>query len=218
MLLREFVASGLAGKAWPVEPVAPPKGADNARVMPMIRSAAHLPAGETMARLATVPFAGGLYQCWTVDRPAGEQRCIEGRQLRAAGGGKEEMLALALANLRTRAGAAEDRAEGRVHRLALGDTYGSSLMLLPEFWADRAAQGPLTAAIPVEGELYWIAGASPAELDSLRQLARSRHEAARRGEVVVPSKTSGLFPATKLQPISPELFRWTGTGWQVIAE
>lgn len=230
-LLQDFVRVGLAGagqggaEAAKVVP-------DLSRVMPVIRS----PAGvlnRGQSNWAKAPWLGELLKCWVLDDPRAPINCIFTRDLLPAGLGKLEIDALGMANLEARMGEAVETEEGRFHLVSLGARFGSSLMLLPEYWQERAAQGQaLVAAIPQEDMLIWIADPDPAELAALRALV----ELSGLGPTIVlggletwqadanPAETAAFEALVAMttgprgQPLSPQLYRWTGTGWEVLAE
>ena len=71
-------------------------------------------------------------------------------------------------------------------------------MLLPAFWQDKAkGRDSLIAAIPTRETMVWITDASAAEIGEMREIV------------------SGIF-LSEPYPISSDLFRWTGEGWELV--
>jgi hypothetical protein len=107
--------------------------------------------------------------------------------------------------------------------VTLGTVLGPSLMLLPGYWNDKAGGQQLTAAIPTTGAVIWIANATEDEIAGLRNRVIAEHAAAevetvcfRREAECSDWKLWGQVD--NVEALSPELFRWTGTGWEVLPE
>lgn len=139
---------------------------DATKILPFIRSPQHGGAGPADIRRSS--FIGEMYQCWVVMDSTG-LNCLTTWQLPRTGFGRLEITKLGLKNLEARLGEVTEVVEGPVHKLRLDPWFGSSLMLLDSYWAKRAAEGSVTVAIPVEGELWWVLNADAATLAALRQ-------------------------------------------------
>lgn len=164
-VLQAFVADKLALADRKTADVGKRK-LDATKILPFIRSPQHGGAGPADLRRSS--FIGDMYQCWVVMDSTG-LNCLTTWQLPKAGFGRLEIAKLGLKNLEARIGEVTEVVEGPVHKLRLDPWFGSSLMLLDSYWADRAAEGSVTVAIPVEGELWWVLNADAATLAALRQ-------------------------------------------------
>lgn len=217
--LQALVEAALAGRPVPVTLEAKARSVERAPVLPMLRSGAALSREGALVHIVKAPFVGDLVQCWTVAHRDGRRGCMNARSQREAGGGllREELMVLGLANLQDRVSEIAETVEGRFHRLALGEAYASSLMLLKGYWTERATKGSVTVAVPVEGDLWWIADATEAELAALRQAVQARHAKALAGEIMWTTELKGGRLTRVLQPLSLDLYRWTGAGWEILA-
>jgi len=171
---------------------------DPASVMPVIRNWDLLP-GMKPDEMPHLPFAGGLNQYWVADSvettASLDSEMAEGLGLDTAG-----LTSLSHSNLSARLETMSVTQDGPFSTIWLDGYYESSLMLLPDLWQQQAeGHDGLIAAIPTRDRLIWIADASAAQATDLRRLARDAFE---RGPYA----------------ISPDLFRWTGEGWVVLAE
>ena len=93
-----------------------------------------------------------------------------------------------------------EKRDGRLLTLSLNDRFGSSLLLLPDYWMEMAHEGQiLTAAIPRQDELIVIVDVSSAELAELRQRVSAIHA-----------------DTTDRTLLSTDLFRGAGDDWQVL--
>ena len=149
-----------------------------------------------------LPFAGGLFVLWTQDRTvdmAGVRMTpapISAHAARVLGLDKLDLQKLGRANLEARLDRLTARREGRLLILSLDGRFGPSLMLVPRIWQGMTQKGQvLTAALPDADELIVLADASTEEIAALRQRLQATADPA---------------------PLSPELFRWTGSDWQVL--
>jgi len=210
--LREYVTGKLALAAG-TKADAGKRKLDTTRIMPFIRSTENGGGGADIRR---APFIGDIYQCWMLAEAPGFD-CLHTWELPRTGLGRLEITRLGLENLEARIGEVTETMEGPVHRLRLDPRFGSSLILLESYWNERASKGSVTVAIPVEGELWWTLNADAETLVALRQDARNRFAEAERVDVVKFSWAGG---STKwmagLRPLSPELYRWTGSGWDIL--
>lgn len=213
--LQEFVADKLALAAHKKADAGKRKF-DTTQIVPFIRSPEYGGAGPADIRRA--PFIGDMYQCWMLIEARGFS-CLATWELPRTGLGRLEIMRLGLQNLEARIGEVTETIEGPVHRLRLDPRFGSSLMLLERYWTERAAEGSVTVAIPVEGELWWTLNADAATLVALRQEVRNRFGEAERGEVTKISWGDGSRVwMAGLRPLSLDLYRWTDAGWAVLPE
>ncbi len=212
--LREYVTDKLALVAG-TKAGASKRKLDTTRIMPFIRSTENGGAGSDIRR---APFIGDIYQCWMLAEAPGFS-CLHTWELPKTGLGRLEITRLGLKNLEARIGEVTETMEGPVHRLRLDPRFGSSLILLESYWKERAAEGSVTVAIPVEGELWWTLNADAATLVALRQDVRNRFVEAERVDVVkVLWAGDSTVWMNGLRPLSPDLFRWTGAGWEILPE
>jgi hypothetical protein len=229
-ILEAFVADLVT--AAPQEKGRP--AADWSRVMPVIRWPAER-GNWGQSGWAKAPWVEAFFQCWVLDQDGAPISCLRPGDLRLARLGKLEIAALGLANLEARLGAVTETTQGRFHRLSLDGRFGSSLMLLPEYWAERAGMGQLVAAIPTADLLIWIADPVPAELSALRTLVGMSGMTRNAGIVLggleawqagaSPEEKAAydallalIGPGEKGEGLSPDLYSWTGAGWETLPE
>lgn len=160
------------------------------------------------------PFAGGMAVVWVQDRDveirvqgsavkfgAGPLLAHSARQ---AGLDKLDLRKIGIANLEARLDSVTEKRDGRFPTLSLDGRFGSSLMVLDSYWREMARDGQvLTVAVPREDQLIVIADATEAEIAALRQLAGANFT---------------YCDTCRDEALSPDLFRWTDGGWQVLPE
>ncbi|VDC29279.1 hypothetical protein [Pseudogemmobacter humi] len=180
--------------------IASPEGEaapDPGALLPVIRSADLLEAaGSEM--LPHDAFPGGLITYWVADGPQ-ITASLTRTQMEEMGLEKAAVARIALENLEKRLPEVQEMQEGAVRVLWLNGYYESSLMLLTGFWQQKAAgTDTLIAAVPSRNMLLWLADPDPGETARFRSIVE-------------------LLFASEPYPVSAGLFRWTGTGWEVLA-
>lgn len=174
-------------------------------VMPILRTPDPKTSWEVPSS-AHLPFAGGMVVFWVQDREISGTRAgpILARWMREQGLDKMKLRELGLANLEARLDRVTEARDGRFLTLSLDGHFGSSLMVLDGYWQKMAQDGQvLTAAVPREDQLIVIADATEAEIAELRMSAGA---------------TYTYCDRCRDDPLSPDLFRWTGTGWEILPE
>jgi len=177
---------------------------DPETLLPILRPA-NSDASWQIPEASHLGFAGGLFILWIQDRTlqVGSFRMtpapLSAHEARSLNLDRLDLQRLGLANLERRLDRVTQAWDGRFLTLSLDGRFGSSLMLLPRYWQAMAQDAQvLTAAIPQDDALIVIANANPAELSELRQ------------------RITRSADAAGVRPLSTDLFRWTGSEWQVL--
>jgi uncharacterized protein YtpQ (UPF0354 family) len=142
-------------------------------------------------------FPGDLIVYWVIDSPNSTES-FSAEHLAVSGLTQDALAELALENLRIYGAALEHMDMDGAWMLRLDGYYESSMMLVPEVWqAIDAKLGTLVAA-PIARDLVIYTDADdPVMLTNLRATAREAF-------------------AELPYAISPDVFRWNGTGWDVM--
>jgi hypothetical protein len=190
------------------------------QILPVLRTQQQIAYPNGGGDSYRAPAFGGLIQCWVIYEPQRQLPCFATWQARPLGLGKLEITALGLDNLAARQGDIEETFDGRVRHLTLGPRFTASLMLSTAYWQERATTGTLVAAIPTDGDLLWIQDATDAEVAALRQRVRLLAEQAERGESEVTEDVTwgGRVGKMRAEPLSTDLYRWNGSGWEILPE
>lgn len=152
-----------------------------------------------------LPFADDVFVFWLQDRTVKTADFtltpgpISAHTARALNLDKLKLQKLGIRNLEARLDGVVSQRDGQFVTLSLDGRFGSSLMVMAGYWQQMAAGGQvLTAAIPRQDELIFIANAKVDDLAALRRKVEA--ERADGGNDL----------------LSPDLFRWTESGWQIL--
>ena len=149
------------------------------------------------------PFAAGLVMFCYLDTPTA-MRPVRTGEIARLNLKPDQALAACLANTRAalpriptqppRAGSPDQGVIGQLE----DDPYASSYLLFHDDWAPLAGAmgGHLLVVAPDQNLVFYTQDKGPAAVDALGSLARDAYAKAQR-------------------PISPQVFRWTASGWEI---
>lgn len=161
------------------------------------------PEARAANRLVTRPFAGDLHVVYVLDRPDAMELVLQSTS-EELGLVADELHGRALRNLEDAVPpiTVEPLSGQRgIHQLVGGDSYDAARLLLHARWRDLAKErrGRLVVAVPSRDRVLLADGGKPRALEALRVLAALLFEQA-------------------AYPLTPDLLRWTETGWEGVGE
>jgi uncharacterized protein YtpQ (UPF0354 family) len=192
----ELLQAYVAGTMEAIASAANTATVDLGQVRPVLRNGEY----ATLLSDGTVPFTafpGDLVVYWVIDAPS-STASFSDSDLAQSGLTPDALSARALDNLRSHAKGLQHIDMGGLWMLRLDGYYESSVMLLPEVWiALDETLGTVVAAPISRDVVVYGDGDDPAVMAKIRE-------------------TAARFFADFAYAISPDVFRWNGTGWEVI--
>jgi len=145
---------------------AAPAGLDRARIVPVMW------AGTPPADSVSEPLNEELAIVYGVDTPQGV-RPLKAAELDASGPKREELRALALANLRTIAPNIQFHRGPEYSMISAGGTYESSLLAAPQIWSGNTVkvEGETVVAVPARNLLFVTGSKTPGGVAKVREVA-----------------------------------------------